>query len=235
MIEFRTKKNNTFIGIWLGGKNGNVILASGIPQYIDKYHPIIEQISRLGMNLFIPRYQGTFESSGEFSTANSEQSLIDTIDLVQSGSATELFGNSQIDWDKELTTNLLGFSYGALPTLLLPNYDCNKILICPFLNIDFHLPDSAGENVAETFEFLERAYPNMYRLIANNVMEDLKTVEYQVTDQKLTIVVGDSDSAIPTEEIEWLKKFNPKYKLITKPGGHSINMPDELFQELVIK
>ena len=64
MREYRVKCQNIIISIFLGGNKGNIIYASGLPQYLDKNHPLVQQALRLGYNLFIPKYPGSYESSG---------------------------------------------------------------------------------------------------------------------------------------------------------------------------
>src|SRR5437867_3417407 len=98
MIEYRIKEGNTFLGVWLGGNKGNIILACGIPQYIDKYNPIVSQVTNLGYNLFTLRYQGSFESSGEFGVNSSKESIMDAVNIVKNGKAIELFSMKEITW-----------------------------------------------------------------------------------------------------------------------------------------
>lgn len=229
MIEYRTKIKDTFIGMWLGGNRGNIVLACGIPQYIDKYHPFIEQIGRLGYNLFIPRYHGTFESNGEFTVLSSKETIEDAINMVKKGNTVEFFKNEKIIWENHIPLYVLGFSYGALPALL-SNENCNKtVLVCPFVDISFHIENSSGENLKETFEFIERAYPNLYRLTANNVLKDLLTVNLPKKKDSLVVVYSSEDKSIPKEEIDLLAHKYLNVQLITKNGGHSIKISDELF------
>lgn len=233
MIEYRTKIKDTFIGMWFGGDKGNIVLACGIPQYIDKYHPIIEQISRLGYNLFVPRYHGTFESSGKFSVLSSKKTIENTVTLVTKGKAIELFKNSEITWNHNIPLYVLGFSYGALPALLSNNNIDKTILVCPFIDVNYHLEKSSGENLKETFEFIERAYPNLYRLKAYDVLKDLSIVELPEKKNSLIVVYSLEDTSIPKEEIDLLIQKYPNTKLITKNGGHSIKISDELFLSIL--
>ena len=235
MIEYRTKIEDTFLGIWFGGDNGNIVLGCGLPQYIGKYHPIIAQIKRLGYNLFIPRYQGTFESGGDFNTMSSKQSIDNAIRLAQSGKTTELFGNSDITWNNNVPIYLLGYSYGALPALLSEIKVDKTVLICPFVDIKYHVENTTGENLKQTFEFIERAYPNLYRLKADLVINDLASINLPDHKDNLTLVYASEDESIPKEEITNLSDKYSNIKIIEKGGKHSLEMNDELFLELFKK
>src|SRR5689334_11183456 len=108
MAEFRVRENNIMIGVWLNGDNGNVVLAPGIPQYLDKYHPLVQQMKRLRYNLFVPRYKGTWESDGEFTINNSRESIECAVELANRGNAVELYANSDIRWDTK-KISVIGF------------------------------------------------------------------------------------------------------------------------------
>jgi hypothetical protein len=234
MIEYRTKLNNTFVGIWLGGNKGNVVLGCGLPQYIDKYHPFVAQITSLGYNLFVPRYQGTFESDGYFNIFSSKQTIEDGIELVLAGETIELFGQSEIMWDKNIPLYVIGFSYGSLPVLLSSNEKVRKtILVCPFVDIHFHLGETSGENIKDTFSFLERAYPNLYRLNVDNAIQDLSEITLPDQKENLEIVIGISDVSIPKEEIDMLLNKYPKARFFKENNGHSLKISDELLLKIL--
>lgn len=233
MIEYRVKIDDTFLGIWLGGNKGNIILGCGLPQYIDKYHPLVEQVSRLGYNLFVPRYHGTFESGGNFDTASSVQSIKDAINVVKSGKATELFNNGKIAWSNDIPLYLFGYSYGALPALLSNEKVGRTILVCPFISVNYHLENTSGEILKETFEFVKRAYPNLYRLEPSLVIEDLLNIKLPENKDRLVVVSSLNDTSIPKEEIDFLSEKYPKARFVVKDGGHSIKISDELFLDLL--
>ena len=234
MIEYRTKVDNTFVGIWLGGDKGNIVLGCGLPQYIDKYHPFVAQITGLGYNLFVPRYQGTFESGGDFNILSSKQTIEDSIGLVLTGKTIEFFDQREIIWDKNAPLYIIGFSYGSLPVLLSSNKRIAKtILICPFIDIHFHLENTSGENIKDTLSFLERAYPNLYRLNTNQVVENLLDITLPDQKENLIIVIGTNDTSIPKEEIDLLSHTYPNARFLKENGGHSIKISDELLLNIL--
>jgi len=231
MIEFKIKIDEVMIGVYLNGNKGNIIFASGIPQYLDKYHPFVQQITRLGYNLFIPRYKGTYESNGQFNIKNSKDSIKLAIKLAKKGEGIELFANNKLKWSKE-NNYLIGFSYGALPALLQEEKVNKTILICPFISLLYHLPDSNGEDISQTFSFLERAYPNLYRFKSEDVLNDLQNIPLPKEKQNLIIIKGNNDKSIPKEELNYLKeKYNPL--IYSKEGKHSVIMDDELLKKIL--
>ncbi|MBS3127418.1 hypothetical protein J4228_04605 [Candidatus Woesearchaeota archaeon] len=230
MVEFRIKQEDVMVVVYLNGDNGNVVLAGGMPQYLDKYHPFVEQMKRLRCNLFVPRYMGTYESSGEFNTKNSVKSVESAIKLAKKGFGLELFGDSELKWNNE-RVYLYGFSYGALPSLLQEEEVDKTLLVCPFISMDYHLPNSNGENLKDTFEFLQRAYPNCYRFKANDVVEDIRKVQLPNNKERLFVVIGKNDNSIPKEEVDYLKmRYNPK--IIEKKEGHSIKVEDNILIDI---
>jgi len=236
MIEYRTKKKDTFVGAWLGGDNGNIIFGCGLPQYLDKYNPLIAQIDRLHYNLFVPRYQGSFESGGDFNIFSSVQTIEDCIALVNEGCATELFGENKIIWNGSAPLYVMGYSYGSLPALLSSNEKIEKtILICPFVDIHFHLKDTPGENMEKTLVFIERAYPNLYRLHPDQVMKSFSNVTLPEKKENLVIVSALADTSIPKEEIDFLSHEYPNARFVKKDGGHNAQLKDELFCDILNK
>ncbi len=234
MIEYRIKRGETFIGAWLGGDNGNIVFCCGLPQYLDKYHPLVTQITRLGYNLFVPRYRGTFESDGDFSVLSSVQAIEDGISLANEGEAIELFNESKITWNRQVPLYVMGFSYGSLPALLSFNGKIDKtVLVCPFIDAHFHLGDASGENVRETFTFIERAYPHLYRLNSDQVIKDLLNTMLPDKKENLVIVSARGDTSIPRQEINLLLKKYPDARFIEKDGGHGAQIEDELLQKIL--
>lgn len=224
-MELRIKNRQTLISLWLNGNNGNIILASGLPQYIDKYHPFVKQAERLGLNLFVPKYMGTYESEGGFSLKNSIRTIDETIKLVKSGGAYELYAKKRVSWSADNTT-LFGFSYGALPSLL-QREEIRKIMVCPFLFPRLHMSEGcAGENIVKTLEFLKIAYKNIYRINLKYFLKELANLKIHNTTEKMTFLYGKDDSSIPITEIDKIKQYYKNSDVILKNGGHSINVDD---------
>ena len=220
------------ISAWLNGGDGSIILAPGLPQYIDKYHPLVKQAEKLGVNLFIPKYSGTYESNGEFSLKNSIKTLEQVIKLIKKGTAKELYANKEIKW-KTNNINLIGFSFGALPSVLQKIKIKKTILVCPFIFSEFHLGRKClGEDVSKTFSFLERAYTNLYRINSKNLLKELANIKVSCKKERLIFIFGQEDSVIPKEEGHKIKECFPNSKIFFKEGGHSVMIEDSLISSL---
>jgi len=234
MIELRARFQNTFVGLWLGNNVANFVLAPGIPQYLDKYHPIVAQVMRIGGNLFVPRYNGTFESSGEFSFKSSVKSIDETIELISTGQVTQLYDSTVVSWKTDnVPTIVLGFSYGGLVSRYLSLTTHYTALICPLYDVSLHLGGGAGEDIEKTFSFVERAYPNMYRLSSKKVVDELSVLQDTGDGNVNTIVAGSADSSITKGEIQMLCEKYPLANLIWKSGGHSLSMDDDLLLGII--
>lgn len=231
MIEYRTICNNTTISIFLGGENGNIIFAPGLPQYIDKYHPLVQQIERLKYNLFVPHYPGTHDSGGELNIVGSANAIANTIQLVKKGYTNELFNDKKIAW-KNTNFYALGFSFGALP-LLIQKEPIDKIaVICPFVSMEFHKnQDYKSENISKTLDFLSRAYKNTYRFNKPKLLDELASTKLPKDDKNITVIFAEDDESIPFQEIQYLSQLY-HCDIIKKPGTHSLKIDDEIFVKL---
>lgn len=234
MIEYRIKKGEIIISAFLNKSDRNVIFAAGLPQSIDKNHPLVKQAEAIGFNLFIPHYPGTHDSSGKFSVRNSVAAIEKTIELVKSGSATELYNQSIINWD---ATNifLIGFSFGGLIALLQESIVDKTILICPFVLVDYHLGDKNyfSENIVDTFDFINRAYAKTYRFDSKDLVDELKTITLPETKSNLIVIAKKEDTSIPAQEITFLKKrYNCRADKL--PGSHSSSISDDYLRGLLV-
>lgn len=231
-MELRIKTKGIMISSWINGNKGNIILAPGLPQYIDKYHPLVKQAERLGLNLFVPKYCGTYESDGKFSVKNSIKTIEATVKLVKTGKAKELYANEEIKWNTK-NTILMGFSFGALPSILQKKIVEKIVLICPFLFSEFHIGKKClGEDISKTFQFLERAYTNIYRINSKNLIKELANTKVPVKKEKMIFIFGKDDIVIPEEEKSKIKDYYKNSKIFLKEGGHSVSMEDNFMATL---
>lgn len=231
MREYRIKQQNMIVSVFLGGSKGNIIYASGLPQYLDKNHPLVQQSVKLGYNLFIPKYPGSYESSGFLTIDGCVKALENTQKIVRRGYAKELFSEQKITWDPTKIF-ILGFSFGGLPALLSKNSNVDKkALVCPFISLSFHDNNTNGESLSSTLDFIKRAYPHVYRFDKDRLLKSIKDVTLPARSENLIIVEAIDDQSISKEEIDFL---TTKYhcQVFKKSGSHSINMPDELFKSL---
>lgn len=234
-MELRIKEQGVMISLWLNdpnGEKGSIVLAPGLPQYIDKYHPLVKQAERLGLNLFVIKYRGSHESDGYFSLKESIKTIEISLKLINKGEARDLYANQEIRWDTK-NIILLGFSYGALPSVLQKGKIEKRILICPFIFPQFHVGKKCiGENIAKTLDFLEEAYKNIYRIDSKKFLTELASLKIFPKKERMTIVFGKDDKSIPFKEVEKIEKYYKNSDIILKEGGHSIIINDEIMAKI---
>ena len=226
MIEYRIKINKEILAtFFMGGDKGTVIFASGLPQYVQKQHSFVSQIVEAGYSLCIPKYYGTWESLGDFSLDTSTQTLEETVDFVKKGECEELFSGGIIKWNTNKII-LMGYSFGALPTLQCKADDVfATLLVCPFISSSLQ---SEGEDINNTLEFIKKAYPNVYRFNLEKFLEDLKDPFLPNIKNKLIIIKGMFDKVIPDETYNFLSS---KYKIepIVEDIGHTVMFKESYF------
>lgn len=226
-MEYKIIYNNTYISCFIFGNNKNIVLAPGLPQYIDKYHPVVEQAKILQCNLFIPRYYGTHEDpKPKMTLKGCKKAIENTVELVGKMEATELFSSQKITWNNP-TSVVIGFSFGALPALM-QNLEVTKtILYCPFVSLNFHGQNSSGEVLTQTLAFLEKAFPGSYRFDCSAFLKEISSAQLPNTKDNLSIVKTADDDVVPNEEINFIaQKYN--CPIIKKPGKHKIFLFEDI-------
>jgi len=231
MIEYRTKIGKVIVGCWINGKKGNNNLASGIPQFIEKYHPFLQMLSEKGYNLFVPRYEGSWESDGIMTLRSCVTTLRKTVQLVKKGSCRELYGNSEISL-KNTDTSIVGFSFGALPALLT-KVPIKKILICPFAFSKYHLGSSQGEDIRKSLRFVAKAYGQAYRFKPSSLIGEFEKVKYpEQAFGPMVVIRGAYDESIPIIEVdELIRKYNAKV-YVSETGHTAVIEKDILYKAL---
>lgn len=224
MTEYRVKiNNNLFATLFIGGDKGLVVYAAGLPQYVQKHHSFVSQILEAGYSLCVPRYYGTWESSGEFSVKESIKTLRETLDFVKAGQCKELFADKVITWNTSKII-LLGYSFGALPAIRCNTDDIyGTILVCPFLSSKFQ---SGGENINDSLDFLKKGYPNVYRFDKNVVKNEFDELEFPKKQTKLVVIEGILDKSITKETYKFIKNTYG-VESIKEEIGHSVIFKDD--------
>lgn len=218
MVEHRASKDKLFVSFYLNGDN-TIILAGGVPSYVTKHHPIVQFCQEHKLNLFIPRYPGSFESEGDFSLAACTDVLEKTVSLVKAEQVKTLYQNKVTTW-KAGKIVIIGFSFGALPALLADVQEASTVLVCPFTNLK--LNDTAGGGAREELHFIERAYPHVYRFKADTLLKEYEHIQYPPKKQ-FTLIAGKKDATLSKSEISFLQeKYHPDF--IEFDSGHTLHL-----------
>ncbi len=238
-IELRCKTdNNKIVWYWpstIGQTSEKcIILAPWLPQYIDKYHPIIKTCEDLHIDLFIVKYTWSWENAWEFSIWQSIEDIENILAFIRSWEWVSIYDKTILDFDyKEIY--VLWFSYGALPTVMLP-YDpsIKKILLCPFVNYQYHLEWTDGENVRDTLDFIHEWYGQIYNFIPSNFISEAKNINYDKSDKtsEYTVIVGARDHSIPAQEISWLQNNYNITNLIEADISHSLTIDTDTLSKV---
>lgn len=223
-IEYRFYHDGVAMSFWKGTNGTTIVFASGLPQYITSYHPFVNTLINMGYSLLVPKYHGTWESDGDFTLANSLQSLNSALDLVSIGGAVELFASVFIEIPNR-NVFLMGFSYGGLNTLLVDKSVNKKILLMPFVNLELH----GKENLEKDLLFVKRAYPNVYKYDVGKMLDDLDNIVYPEKSDNLIVVVGEKDKSITKLEIDWLTKRYQSDIISIENLSHTANLSKEQF------
>ena len=219
-MEYRTIRKDLFVSFYLNQGERNLIFISGMPSYITKYHPLVKFCNENKINLFIPRYYGSFESSGGFSIKSCIKTVQETVRLVKEGKVKELFEDKEVSW-KNGSILVLGHSFGGLPTLCADlDSDIKIILSCPLVNLDMNLAEK-GDAYRDLL-FIEKAYPNLYRFKAEKLIQEYKKIKYPLK-KEISLIVGKKDVSISKKEVDFLKeKYKPR--VFEFEGGHSLDL-----------
>lgn len=172
------------------------------------------------INLFIPRYYGSFESDGDFSLRNCVLTVEEALTFVRSQKSIELFRQEEIVWNSS-EVFVLGFSFGGLPVLnaKLPA-DVKKILCAPL--IDLELNEKCNGSAKKEIYYIERAYPNLFRFNANTLIKEYSDIA-KPEKEECSLIYGDKDDTISALEIKYIQtKYSPKS--ICFHGGHSLDL-----------
>ena len=228
-MELRLKVGEMVVGFWHNRSKIGVILAPGLPEYITKNHPFVKKINEREFDLFVLRYPGTWESGGNFDLKSAVRGIEDVVLLAKSGEARELYGGKILKWNYS-TIFLIGFSFGSLPVLLSQVKDVEKVLLFPFVNSFIH-SKNGGEDIPKLFQFIQEAYPNVYRFNPKSLLTEIDNIDYPKSKKQLLVFSGINDSLIPKQEIEWLLK-NYSCRHIELNTGHSLSLPDGVYDLL---
>lgn len=228
LIEYRAFIKGTALSYWKSSGRKLIIFCPGLPQYTSSYHPFVQTLVDLGYDLLVPKYHGTWESDGIFSLAESLDSVYTALDVVVTGSMTELYGMTSINLPKGNPV-LLGFSYGGLVARLIVDRPIEKkVLLMPFADIGLH----GSDNLKNDLLFLNRAYQNVYRFNVEQFMSEMEQIKQPSHSDPFSLVIGSGDKVISQPEIQFLKeKYNPHTQIVE--AGHTANLTAEQYAAIL--
>lgn len=172
-----------------------IIILPGFPSRND-FKDLIKFFFERGYHVFVPRYRGSYQSSGIFLSKNPVDDLILFTEHLKKGEAKSL-------WDMEKKTFkinkkiLLTESFGAPIALGLAakSKEFSHVIVqAPIWDFVTHNRDKDEQDLAHLSDFVQRAYKNCYRFKLKNIMRKLWKFDELRPEYYLPIA---NDSALP--------------------------------------
>ncbi len=186
---------------------GAAIILDGLPSNPSDKDQLMQKLSHHHLDVFFPRYEGTWESKGEFLKRAPSRAIIEFIKALRSGIVLN---------DKKYLTQkmfILGASFGGgvaldIASKNIANKTCAVSPVISFKKV-------VG---AETLEnYLRTEYPRDYRFNSKNWRKLLEDGLWSLDNNKIKnpsdvlIIAGEGDDQIKKTDIP---KFGKKNKII---------------------
>jgi alpha-beta hydrolase superfamily lysophospholipase len=146
---------------------GTIILCDGFPS-VPKQKELMNQLRVQGYAAVYPRYQGTWESGGEFLAKSPTDDINSMVDLIKKGAVTELYANKQFMLIGPVY--VLGSSFGgSIALCLTDNPAIDKIVsLSPIVDFKTHNKNSNEQNLLWLKSFIQQAFNMSYRFSDEN-------------------------------------------------------------------
>lgn len=183
---------------------GAIILLDGLPSNPISKDVLMKKLAECNYDVFFPRYEGTWESKGNFLERAPSEAIIEFIEKLRRGEDIE---NKEYKAKKVF---LLGASFGGGVALdIATKYDVDKICVTsPVISFK-------EINGIETLEnYLRTAYTKDYRFDSKNWQKLIKDEIWNLKDSKIRdpfkilIIAGKNDNQIKESDIIEFGKRN---------------------------
>ncbi len=199
-----------------------IILLPGLPEY-PCHKSLLRRFSALGVDAYLPRYEGTFESDGDFLSKNLADSIKNFILSIK----------EQKEYKKIF---ILSTSFGGAVSLSLPQEVFTKsVHLSPVVKFSEIKPILTGLDgyLKKNFKYLYRFDDEAWELLLKDkILYPLKNKK-NLSPTKNLILLGDKDTAINTPVKEYYKGFKVKtFKNIKHINFTSVLDSNLLFNEV---
>jgi len=152
-----------------------VVILPGFPSRND-HNDLIESFFEKGFHVFVPKYRGSYQSSGKFLLKNPVDDLIMFAENMDKGIAKSLWDNSKQHFkiNKKI---LVGSSFGGAIALGLAAKSgkfSHLILASPIWDFRKHNENWDEQNLQQVLEYVTRAYENCYRINFDDFLKRMK-------------------------------------------------------------
>lgn len=227
MQILRTKFKNEIISEFLVPLKPSkkvIILCGGMPSYPGKKDDLMKFLSKKGYWVFLPRYRGSWESSGSFLKISPYQDVVDIINELPRG-FSDLWSGKKYKI-KNPQIYLIGSSFGG-PAVILASKDKRVKKAVAFSPVIDWRKESKIESVNSLGKFTKIAFGNGYRFTIKN-WNKLKSGRFynpineieDVDAKKLFIIHAKDDKVVYSKPSENFAKLTKCKFLLLKTGGH---------------
>lgn len=219
---------------------GVVVICDGVPS-VPKQKDVMVRLNSYGYTVIYPRYQGTWESGGEFLARAPTDDINSIIKMLKNGSLTELYSGKNFTITGPI--HVLGSSLGGSIALsLLDNLNIDKIIgLSPIIDFKTHNKNGDEQDLAWLRLFIQQAFNRAYRfsnenwdkMMAGEVFNPKHKID--LSRRKDILIAYDlSDREVNYKNIEEYCAQNKIKNIITKNTGHLSfsKIPDSVWGEI---
>jgi len=204
-----------------------IILCDGMPS-IPRKQALVEYLSTQGYWVFYPRWQGAWESGGQFLERSPHEDILDIVTELPKGVRELAFGQTfRCAPDK---TFVIGGSFGGAAAILssLDPRITGVIANCPVVDWAILRKEQKKETSNPSYPaYIRAAFGNAYRLSAKNWNKLHGGVFYnpthhirELTPSKILMFHAKDDPYIPWKMVDgFAERAGIKLKLLSQ-GGH---------------
>lgn len=208
--------------------NKVMVFCTGMPGYPGrgKYENLMKHFSQKGYWCFLPRYRGSWESTGKMFAKSPEKDVLDIIEELPK-SFTEFYGGRKFAI-KNPEIYLIGSSFGGPAGLLLSKDERVKRVICFSPVLDWREEkNNPAEPLSWLSKFIKNAFGNGYHIakdgwkkIGKGEMYNPATELEKIDGKKVLIFNAKDDRVISQKAFRNFKKVSDaKFKVFAR-GGH---------------
>ncbi len=220
-----------------------VISSHGLPSHPYQHNPSkLENLLEKGFVIVFPNYVGTWASYGRMSWEGCVETILQTIEFIQTGQGESLYDETIFSWEVE-DIILLGGSFGASIALVAgAKSDEVKNIIAIAGPTDWRdhsrIPEEAAEPIADLYNSIQRGWENLWRIPSREEWQrlvdgtaDINPIDYvsELMGKNVLLIHGEADPVVSVKRSidlnEKLKEGTGKHELLILEGHGHISQP----------
>lgn len=225
----------------VGDYKGVIVICDGLPS-VPKRKEMMVFLSGKGFLTVYPRYQGTWESGGEFLNESPVKDIEEIIKLIEKGFVVELYANKEFKIENKKIF-LVGSSFGGAVALAASGCRIFKIVALSPI-VDFKDYNSSGneQDLMWLEKFIKRAFGFGYRFkdenwerMARGLLFNPPQIIEKEKAKNILVVYDKLDSAIDYRKIKAYADRNNTESMATENIGHLSfsKIPEEIWKNVL--